>query len=127
MQFQLILEKKLNKMIIWHNPKCSKSRECIKVLDEMNIEFTIREYLVDCPTKDELLEVVSCMEISDIRDMMRVKEDEYKELDLDNQDKTNANLIDAMVKFPKLIERPLGINKGIAKVGRALDNILGLI
>jgi len=114
-------------MIIWHNPNCSKSRECIKVLNEKNINFVVREYLIDTPSKEELEEVIVMMNLSNVRDMMRVKEDEYKELDLDNQDKTNSDLIDAMVKFPKLIERPLGINKGVAIVGRPLDNILGLV
>ena len=114
-------------MIIWHNPNCSKSRECIKVLEEKSIEFTIREYLIDCPTKVELEEVILQMAISDVRNMMRVKEDEYKELNLDNQDKFNDDLIDAMVKFPKLIERPLGIKNGVATIGRPLDNILNII
>ena len=114
-------------MIIWHNPKCSKSRECIKVLDEKGIEFDIREYLNDCPTKQELEEVIYMMAISNVRDMMRVKEDEYKELDLSNQDKNSVDLIDAMVLYPKLIERPIGINKGIARVGRPLEKILDII
>ncbi len=108
-------------MIIWHNPKCSKSRECIKVLDEKNIDFIIREYLVDSPSKLELEELISIMNILDIRDMMRTKESEYKELDLANKDKTSEDLVDAMVRFPKLIERPIGINSGVATVGRPLE------
>ncbi len=114
-------------MIIWHNPKCSKSRECIKVLDEKSIKFNIRKYLEDTPSKEELEDLIAMMSISNIRDMMRVKEDEYKELDLDSQDKNSDNLIDAMVRFPKLIERPIGINNGKARVGRPLENILNLI
>ncbi len=114
-------------MIIWHNPNCSKSRECIKILDERSIEFSIREYLIDTPSKQELIEIISMMELMDIRDMMRTKEIEYKELDLNNKDKSNDNLIDAMIKFPKLIQRPIGINNNIATVGRPLDNIINII
>ncbi len=114
-------------MIIWHNPKCSKSRECIKVLDEKDIELDIREYLKDSPCKQELEQVIYMMGISDVRDMMRIKEDEYKELDLGNQDKSSIDLIDAMVLYPKLIERPIGINNGIARVGRPLEKILDII
>jgi arsenate reductase len=114
-------------MIIWHNPECSKSRECIKVLDEKGILFTTREYLIDCPTKIELEEIINMMAINDIRDMMRVKEEEYKALDLSNKEKSNKELIDAMLLYPKLIERPIGINNGKARVGRPLENILELI
>ncbi|MCK5111445.1 MAG: arsenate reductase (glutaredoxin) [Arcobacteraceae bacterium] len=114
-------------LIIWHNPKCSKSRECIKVLDEKDIDFIIREYLVGSPSKLELEELISIMNILDIRDMMRTKESKYKELDLANQDKISEDLVDAMVRFPKLIERPIGINSGVARVGRPLENILDII
>ena len=114
-------------MIIWHNPKCSKSRECIKVLDEKEINFTIREYLKDCPSKIELEEIISMMAIEDIRDMMRTKEEEYKALDLSNKEKSDKELIDAMILYPKLIERPIGINNSQARVGRPLENILNII
>ncbi len=114
-------------MIIWHNPRCSKSRECIKVLDEMRIKYSIREYLKDSPTTSELKDLIKMMNISNLRDMMRIKEDEYKELDLDNDGKNNDDLILAMVKFPKLIERPIGIKNGIARVGRPLSEILDII
>ncbi len=113
-------------MIIWHNPNCSKSRECIKVLDQMKVVFEIREYLIDKPSFTEIQEVIKMMDISDIRDIMRVKEDMYKELDLDNKDKTSGELVDAMVQYPILIERPLGINQNKAIIGRPLENILEL-
>jgi len=112
-------------MIIWHNSKCSKSRECIKLLDEMNIEIEIREYLKDSPSKEELKDIISMLKISDIRDMMRTKESIYKELDLKN--KSQEELLDAMVRYPKLIERPLGINKGKARIGRPIENILDIL
>jgi len=114
-------------MIIWHNPECSKSRECVKVLDEKGILFTTREYLIDCPTKKELEEIIGIMAIKDIRDMIRVKEEEYKALDLSNKEKSDKELIDAMIMYPKLIERPIGINNGKARVGRPLENILELM
>lgn len=114
-------------MIIWHNPNCSKSRECIKVLDERKVIFKMREYLIDTPSSDELQEVIKMMAITNVRDMMRIKEDEYNELDLSSSNKTTKDLIDAMVQYPKLIERPIGINNGIACVGRPLDNILDII
>ena len=112
-------------MIIWHNPRCSKSRECIKLLDEMNIDVQIREYLKDTPSLDELKELISMMDIENIRDMMRIKESEYKELDLKN--KSDNELLEAMVKYPKLIERPIGINNKKARVGRPVENILDIL
>lgn len=112
-------------MIIWHNPRCSKSRECIKLLDEMNIDIQIREYLKDTPTLGELKDLISMMDIENVRDMMRIKESEYKELDLKN--KSDDELLEAMVKYPKLIERPIGINNNKARVGRPVENILDII
>ncbi len=114
-------------MIIWHNPECSKSKNCIKILNEKAIKFEIRKYLEDSPTKKELEDLITMMKVSNIRDIMRTKEDEYKALDLDNQDKSNDDLVNAMIKFPKLIERPIGINNGVACIGRPLENILNII
>jgi len=112
-------------MIVWHNPKCSKSRATIEALDKENINYTIREYLKDIPTKYEITEVIKLLGIQNPQEMMRTKEDEYKEHNLENKDKDA--LIDAMVKIPKLIERPIAINNGQAAIGRPLENILEII
>ena len=114
-------------MILWHNPDCSKSRAAVEELTKRDIDFKIREYLKDIPTKDELTEVIKLLNISDAREMMRIKELEYTQLDLCNQEINNNNLIDAMIKCPKLIERPLAINNKMAAIGRPLENILKII
>ncbi len=112
-------------MVVWHNPKCSKSRAAIEALDIKKVHYTIREYLKDTPSKNEIIELIKLLEIKDPRDMMRTKEDEYKELDLANKD--IDILIDAMVSTPLLIERPIAINNGKAAIGRPLENIIEII
>lgn len=112
-------------MVVWHNPKCSKSRACIESLNDKNISYTIREYLQNSPSKKEIMELINLLDIEDPRQMMRTKEDEYKELNLSN--KNMDELIDAMVKIPKLIERPIAINNGKAAIGRPLENIINII
>ncbi len=112
-------------MVVWHNPKCSKSRAAIEALDIKKVKYTIREYLKDTPSKAEIINIIQLLNIQDPRDMMRTKEDEYKELDLAN--KSADVLIDAMVSTPKLIERPIAINNGKAAIGRPLENIIDII
>ncbi len=112
-------------IVVWHNPRCSKSRNGIKYLDEKGIEYEIRKYLDNPPIKDEIRDVLKKLGMS-ARELMRTKEKIYKELnlkDVDNEDE----LIDAMAKYPKLIERPIVINGDKAVVARPesrIDEIL---
>lgn len=109
---------------IWHNPRCSKSRNAVTLLEEKGIEADVVKYLDTPPTKEELVAVLKMLGIS-ARELMRTKEDIYKELNL-KEETDEDKLIDAMVKNPKLIERPIVIKDGKAVIGRPIENIIDL-
>jgi arsenate reductase len=114
-----------SKIKIWHNPRCSKSRNAVALLEEEGIEAEIVKYLETPPTKDEIVEVLEMLGIS-ARELMRTKETLYKELGLKDIHE-EERLIDAMVEHPKLIERPVVIKDGKAAIGRPIENIVKLI
>ena len=110
---------------IWHNPRCSKSRAAVTLLEEKGVEAEIIKYLDTPPTKEELKEMLKMLGIS-ARELMRTKEDIYKALNLkavEDEDK----LIDAMVENPKLIERPIVIKDGKAVIGRPIESVVALL
>jgi len=110
---------------IWHNPRCSKSRNAVALLEEQGVEAEIVKYLDTPPSKKELVEMLKMLGLS-ARELMRTKEAIYKELGL--KDVTDENtLIEAMVANPKLIERPIVIKEGKAAIGRPIENIIELI
>ena len=111
---------------IYHNPKCSKSRQTLKLLEEQAIGIDVIEYLKNPPTVKKLKEILSLLKISP-RDLMRKKEAEYKDLGLYNSDLSDEGLIESMVKHPILIERPIVIANEKAALGRPPENILNII
>lgn len=113
-------------MTIWHNPRCSKSRQCLAWLEEHSDEIEIVKYLETPPSANALKEVLSMLGMAP-RELMRVKEKEYKELGLQDTNLSDDALIEAMVKTPKLIERPIVIYKGKAALGRPLENVMELV
>ncbi len=110
---------------IWHNPRCSKSRAALELLEEMGEQFHIYKYLEENPTKYEIIEVLNKLDISP-RDLMRTKEDIYKELKLMHED-DNVKLISAMAENAKLIERPIVVKGDKAAIGRPIENIIKLL
>ena len=110
---------------IWHNPRCSKSRNAVTLLEEKGIEADVVKYLDTPPTKEELVALLKMLGIS-ARELMRTKEAIYKELNL-NEETDEDKLIEAMVENPKLIERPIVIKDGKAAIGRPLENIIELL
>ena len=110
---------------IWHNPRCSKSRSAAALLEEKGVEAEVVKYLETPPTKEELKILLSQLGMS-ARELMRIKEDIYKELDLKNE-KDEEKLIDIMVLNPKLIERPIVVKDGKAVIGRPIENIVELL
>lgn len=111
---------------IYHNPRCSKSREAVTLLEQNGQPFDIIEYLKTPPTEQELAELLKKLGIS-ARELLRTKETEYLELRLDNPALTEQQLISAMVTHPKLIERPIVINGNKATIGRPASNISGIL
>jgi len=105
---------------IWHNSRCSKSRNAFNYLKEKNIDFKVKEYLKEPITKEELEEVLEKLGMKP-SELVRKKEAIYKELGL--KDASEDELLEAMVQNPKLIERPIIINKDKAVVARPLENI----
>jgi arsenate reductase len=110
---------------IWHNPRCSKSRDSFKLLEEKGIDAEVVKYLEDIPTKEELTELLKMLNMT-ARELMRTKEDIYKELNLKDENSEEA-LIEAMVANPKLIERPIVIRGNRAVIGRPIENVIELI
>ncbi len=111
---------------IYHNPRCSKSRQTLALLEEKGIEPEIVLYLENPPSKAALKELVNKLGLSSAREMMRVKEAPYIELDLANATAETA-LIDAMAANPVLIERPIVVNGDKAAIGRPPENVLDIL
>ena len=113
-------------VIIYHNPKCSKSRKALDIIKSKNFEPTIILYLVNKLSKAEVKKLLSKLGLS-IRDILRTGEDEYKNNNLKNENLTDDKLIDFLIKFPKLLQRPIVINNKKAVIGRPPENILNLL
>lgn len=111
---------------IYHNPRCSKSRQTLALLQEQGINPTIREYLNDVPSADELSEILDMLSLNP-RDLMRKKEAEYEDAELDNEALNRADLIKGMTENPKIIERPIVIANGKAAIGRPPESVLNIL
>lgn len=113
-------------IIIYHNPRCSKSRQTLELLRQNQIEPTIIEYLKTPPDLHTLTLLLKKLNFN-ARQLLRVKEPDYKEAQLDNSDLTETAIIQAMVDHPRLIERPIVVNGDKAALGRPPENILNII
>lgn len=110
---------------IWHNPKCSKSRQALEILNEKGVEADVIKYLETVPTQADIKELLLKLGIG-ARELMRTKEEIYKELELKNET-DEQKLIEAMVEYPRLIERPIVITGNKAVIGRPPEKILEII
>ena len=113
-------------VIIYHNPKCSKSRKALEIIRSKNIEPTIILYLINKLSKTEVKKLLSKLGLS-IRDILRTGEDEYKNHNLKNENLTDDKLIDFLIKFPKLLQRPIVVKDNKAVIGRPPENILDVL
>lgn len=111
---------------IYHNPRCSKSRQTLSMLEEKGITPEVILYMDKPPSANQLEEVIQQLGITP-RELLRRGEDEYRELNLAEPTLTDSQLIDAMVTHPKLIERPIVIKGSRAVLGRPPENVLSLI
>lgn len=112
-------------VIIYHNPRCSKSRQTLALLEEKGIEPEVVKYLETPPSVEQLKTLYSQLGASSVREMIRVKEDIYKELSL--ADANDEALFNAMANNPKLIERPIVVANGKAKHGRPPEQVLEIL
>ncbi|ARD46372.1 arsenate reductase (glutaredoxin) [Colwellia sp. PAMC 21821] len=111
-------------LTIYHNPRCSKSRQTLALIEEQKHEVTIVEYLKTPLSIAEIETLMSLLKVSP-KEMMRTKEAEFKAQNLANAD--DATLIAAMAATPKLIERPIVTDNTRAIIGRPPENVLSLM
>jgi len=109
---------------LWHNPRCSKSRAALALLEAAGVPVTLRRYLDAPPTRAELSDLLDQLDLP-AHALIRKGEKTYKDQNLAG--KTDADLLDAMAQFPILIERPIAIKGTRAIIGRPPDNILVLL
>ena len=114
------------KVTIYHNPRCTKSRQALELLQSRGIEPEIIEYLKTPPGKIKLKEILKMLGLEP-RALMRKNEDEYKNAKLDNPKLSKDDLIAAMVKHPILIERPIVVANGKAAIGRPPEKVLEIL
>ncbi|KAB7886232.1 arsenate reductase (glutaredoxin) [Poseidonibacter ostreae] len=106
---------------IWHNPRCSKSRNALNLIEEKKINKKVFKYLEENPSKEQITNVLKLLKIS-AKELLRTGEKVYKELDLKNVDNEDE-LITAMYENPKLIERPIIIIANEAVIARPIENM----
>jgi arsenate reductase len=115
-----------DKAVIYHNPKCSKSRETLQILQDNNIETEIIEYLEDPPTAQEIWRIIEMLGAS-ARDLMRSTEQVYKDADLDDDRLSDDDIIEAICEYPALLQRPIVICGNRAIIGRPPGRVLEII
>ena len=111
---------------IYHNPRCSKSRQTLELLRSRGLEPDIVEYLKTPPGKSELSGILALLGMGP-RELMRKKEAEYKANGLDGGGLSDDQLLDAMIEYPVLIERPIVLANGKAAIGRPPENVLEIL
>ena len=111
---------------IYHNPRCSKSRQTLQLLEAQDRHPEVVEYLKTPPDAATMLGLLDLLGLQP-RDLMRTKEPEYKESGADDPTLSREQLVELMVRYPKLIERPIVVNNGKAAIGRPPENVLSIL
>lgn len=116
---------------IYHNPRCSKSRQTLELLEQNGVNASIVEYLKTPPDAETLKNIIQMLGIQ-AKQLLRTHEDEFTQAGLDKDGLANDKfgddqIIEAMVKFPKLIERPIVVSNGKATIGRPPSLVLDII
>ena len=111
---------------IYHNPRCSKSRMTLELLRSRSIEPAVVEYLKTPLTESELITLLEILKLSP-RELLRKGETAYKEAGLDQEGVSDQKIIQAMVQYPVLMERPIVVANGKAAIGRPPENILNIL
>lgn len=112
---------------IFHNPRCSKSRAALALLEERGIAADVVKYLETPPNLSTLQDIFRKLGLESVRGMMRVKDDLYRELGLDNPSVDNDTLLAAIAAHPALLERPIVLLGDKAAIGRPTENIAALL
>jgi arsenate reductase len=115
----------MKKVVIYHNPRCAKSRETLSLLRERDIEPDVIEYLASPPSKDELRAFVRMLG-GDPHALVRAKEPEYRKAGL-SKSSTADDIVNAIAKYPILMERPLVVCGKKAALGRPPENVVSIL
>lgn len=116
----------MSEVTIYHNPRCSKSRQTLSLIEEQGVAPNIIKYLDEGPSEAVLTRLVAQLGLAKAHDLLRTGEAEYKEAGL-TPDSDNATVIAAMAKYPRLIERPIVVKGDQAVLGRPPENVLDLL
>ena len=116
----------MSDFIIYHNPRCSKSRQTLEILNQQDVNPEVVLYLENPPSIEEVKSILQKLGL-DPRDVIRKGEEEYKLLNLKDQSLSENELINFMSENPKLIERPIVIKGNKAVIGRPPENVLSII
>lgn len=111
---------------LYHNPRCSKSREALKLLQDAGADVEIVDYLKTPPSAEELDRLLTLLGLEP-RELMRQKEEEYQNLHLDDLTLERRHLIAVMVNHPRLIERPIAVQGERVVIGRPPERVLTLL
>lgn len=115
-----------DKFVIYHNPRCSKSRETLQLLSDNGVDPEIVDYLEDPPTVEELKRIIEMLGIP-ARDLLRSTEPVYKDADLDDDSLSDDEIIDAICEYPALMQRPIVVAGDRAVIGRPPSRVLEII
>lgn len=110
---------------IYHNPRCSKSRETLQLLEESGETIEVIKYLENPPSHQELKQIIELLGISPI-ELVRTQEADWK-MNFEGKELSDDEIIQAMVNYPKLIERPIAINGTMAVIGRPPSKVLDIL
>lgn len=116
----------MSELTIYHNPRCSKSRQTLEILEDKGLKPEIKLYLEDVPSSDELKSILKKLGMK-ARELMRIKEEEYRINHLDDDKLSEEQLINAMIRYPKLIERPIVVANEKAVIGRPPESVFDIL
>ncbi|CAI1033685.1 TPA: arsenate reductase (glutaredoxin) [Serratia liquefaciens] len=117
----------MKNVTIYHNPRCSKSRETLALLEQHGVMPDVVLYLETPPSVDQLKKLLKELGFNSARELMRKKEDLYKALKLADESLSETQLLQAMVDNPKLIERPIVVKGTQARIGRPPEQVLEIL
>ena len=111
---------------IYHNPRCSKSRATLEIIEQQGLQAVVTNYLETPPNYQQLDHILTVLDMHP-RDLMRKNESEYNDNQLGNSELSRDQLINAMIKFPKLIERPIVLVGDKVAIGRPPESVLNIL
>lgn len=112
--------------VIYHNPRCSKSRETLQLITDRQIDPEIIDYLEDPPSVEDLKRIISLLGVT-ARDLLRTTEPVYRDAELDDDSLTDDEIIEAICEYPALLQRPIVVIGDRAVIGRPPSRVLDLI